>query len=102
MVRRRDDGVLDMMMAHLQAQKMVVNGNVQAGDPGRTKLLSVEGSAATGQAGRRTSDPDERTSGTEPSPARPGETTPSPSVLRQTRRCIDPAQSPMDGGRSND
>ena len=32
-VRRRDDGVLDMMMAHLQAQKMVVNGTFKRAIP---------------------------------------------------------------------
>ena len=41
-VRRRDDGVLDMMMATCRRG----NGggrDVQAGDPGRTKSQSVEG-----------------------------------------------------------
>lgn len=48
-VRRRDDGVLDMM-PHLQGGIAVAidRRDVQAGDPSRRKSLSVQGSA-TGQ-----------------------------------------------------
>ena len=45
MVRRRDDGVLDMMVPPTRSAEMVAidRRDVQAGDPGRRKSLSVAG-----------------------------------------------------------
>jgi hypothetical protein len=42
-VRRRDDGVLDMMVPRMHSAEMVAieSWDVQAGDPGRGKSLSV-------------------------------------------------------------
>jgi hypothetical protein len=43
-VRRRDDGVLDMMVPHLQRGMVAIDRrDFQAGDPGRRRSLSAEG-----------------------------------------------------------
>jgi hypothetical protein len=43
-VRRRDDGVLDMMVPPPAAEMVAIDRrDVQAGDPGRRKSLSVAG-----------------------------------------------------------